>query len=93
MAQNEMKAKPALPERVRSMEGLGVNVALRMLIVFWQRYLIAAAKGEQILLKAKELTAPRSPIRSAIWRAARGWHRCLLVLSSSSECSAKSDTS
>ena len=24
MAQNEMKAKPALPERVRSMEGLGV---------------------------------------------------------------------
>ena len=23
MAQNEMKAKPALPERVRSMEGLG----------------------------------------------------------------------
>ena len=23
-AQNEMKAKPALPERVRSMEGLGV---------------------------------------------------------------------
>ena len=26
MAQNEMKAKPALPERVRSMEGLGVTV-------------------------------------------------------------------
>ena len=26
MAQNEMKAKPALPERVRSMEGLGVVV-------------------------------------------------------------------
>ena len=26
MAQNEMKAKPALPERVRSMEGLGVIV-------------------------------------------------------------------
>ena len=25
MAQNEMKAKPALPERVRSMEGLGVS--------------------------------------------------------------------
>ena len=25
MAQNEMKAKPALPERVRSMEGLGVT--------------------------------------------------------------------
>ena len=24
MAQNEMEAKPALPERVRSMEGLGV---------------------------------------------------------------------
>ena len=24
MAQNEMKAEPALPERVRSMEGLGV---------------------------------------------------------------------
>ena len=24
LAQNEMKAKPALPERVRSMEGLGV---------------------------------------------------------------------
>ena len=23
MSQNEMKAKPALPERVRSMEGLG----------------------------------------------------------------------
>ena len=27
MAQNEMKAKPALPERVRSMEGLGVAVS------------------------------------------------------------------
>ena len=27
MAQNEMKAKPALPERVRSMEGLGINLA------------------------------------------------------------------
>ena len=26
MAQNEMKAKPALPERVRSMEGLGLTV-------------------------------------------------------------------
>ena len=26
MAQNEMKAKPALPERVRSMEGLGVRL-------------------------------------------------------------------
>ena len=26
MAQNEMKAKPALPERVRSMEGLGVGI-------------------------------------------------------------------
>ena len=25
MAQNEMKAKPALPERVRSMEGLGLR--------------------------------------------------------------------
>ena len=25
MAQNEMKAKPALPERVRSMEGLGLS--------------------------------------------------------------------
>ena len=24
MAQNEMKAEPALPERVRSMEGLGM---------------------------------------------------------------------
>ena len=29
MAQNEMKAKPALPERVRSMEGLGVAVRWR----------------------------------------------------------------
>ena len=29
MAQNEMKAKPALPERVRSMEGLGVVVDMR----------------------------------------------------------------
>ena len=29
MAQNEMEAKPALPERVRSMEGLGVNAAQR----------------------------------------------------------------
>ena len=28
MAQNEMKAKPALPERVRSMEGLGVTLLL-----------------------------------------------------------------
>ena len=27
MAQNEMKAKPALLERVRSMEGLGVAVS------------------------------------------------------------------
>ena len=29
MAQNEMKAKPALPERVRSMEGLGVARAVK----------------------------------------------------------------
>ena len=28
MAQNEMKAKPVLPERVRSMEGLGGNLGL-----------------------------------------------------------------
>ena len=27
LAQNEMRAKPALPERVRSMEGLGVAVS------------------------------------------------------------------
>ena len=27
LAQNEMKAKPALPERVRSMEGLGAGGA------------------------------------------------------------------
>ena len=27
LAQNEMKAKPALPERVRSMKGLGVAVS------------------------------------------------------------------
>ena len=27
MAQNEMKAKPALPKRVRSMKGLGVTAA------------------------------------------------------------------
>ena len=31
MAQNEMKAKPALPERVRSMEGLGVGGRRRTL--------------------------------------------------------------
>ena len=31
MAQNEMKAKPALPERVRSMEGLGVWLVERQL--------------------------------------------------------------
>ena len=31
MAQNEMKAKPALPERVRSMEGLGFR-ARRLVI-------------------------------------------------------------
>ena len=29
LAQNEMRAKPALPERVRSMEGLGVMAAVR----------------------------------------------------------------
>ena len=33
MAQNEMKAKPALPERVRSMEGLGVWCLLRLEVV------------------------------------------------------------
>ena len=31
MAQNEMKAKPALPERVRSMEGLGPIVGDRFM--------------------------------------------------------------
>ena len=31
LAQNEMKAKPALPERVRSMEGLGVTRAAPLL--------------------------------------------------------------
>ena len=34
MAQNEMKAKPALPERVRSMEGLGVAERLHAWAVF-----------------------------------------------------------
>ena len=29
MAQNEMRAKPALPERVRSMEGLGIDRELQ----------------------------------------------------------------
>ena len=31
MAQNEMKAEPALPERVRSMEGLGVAACWRFI--------------------------------------------------------------
>ena len=30
MAQNEMRAEPALPERVRSMEGLGVCAVDRL---------------------------------------------------------------
>ena len=34
MAQNEMKAKPALPERVRSMEGLGVGALPEETAVF-----------------------------------------------------------
>ena len=33
MAQNEMRAKPALPERVRSMEGLGLWCLLRLKVV------------------------------------------------------------
>ena len=36
MAKNEMKAKPALPERVRSMEGLGVAVCWRFLGSGWR---------------------------------------------------------
>ena len=36
MAQNEMKAKPALPERVRSMEGLGVAVCWRFIGSGWR---------------------------------------------------------
>ena len=34
MAQNEMMAKPALPERVRSMEGLCVLANENMILVF-----------------------------------------------------------
>ena len=34
MAQNEMRAKPALPERVRSMEGLGVEATVIRTCVF-----------------------------------------------------------
>ena len=41
MAQNEMRAKPALPERVRSMEGLGGCVLLRA------RILLAPMMGER----------------------------------------------
>ena len=34
MAQNEMKAKPVLPERVRSMEGLGVSLLFILSVPF-----------------------------------------------------------
>ena len=40
MAQNEMKAKPALPERVRSMEGLGVGC-----LVGYDRYRALDGQG------------------------------------------------
>ena len=36
MAQNEMKAKAALPERVRSMEGLGVTVPAALQVFRFQ---------------------------------------------------------
>ena len=35
LAQNEMKAKPALPERVRSMEGLGLCVEGAAICGLW----------------------------------------------------------
>ena len=46
MAQNEMKAKPAPPERVRSMEGLGVGFAS----VQWLRALPAVPRTLVIVL-------------------------------------------
>ena len=50
MAQNEMKDKPALPERVRSMEGLGVSV--------WNASLACIA-GLQLLLGCQATKALR----------------------------------
>ena len=49
MAQNEMRAKPALPVRVRSMEGLGTSASLRCSSVL---------DGQDALAKALPRTCP-----------------------------------
>ena len=51
LAQNEMKAKPALPERVRSMEGLALTVpVLRITKAVFQAPLQALAPAKFGLL-------------------------------------------
>ena len=57
MAQNEMKAKPALPERVRSMEGLGVGFAK----VTIEYFLATAWPTTQALLDGAGRGSPFTP--------------------------------
>ena len=51
MAQNEMKAKPALPERVRSMEGLGRTRHIELCCggQSSERFIASGGKGDPLL--------------------------------------------
>ena len=59
LAQNEMKAKPALPERVRSMEGLGV---IRVVSNFYQpKGLFSKSAKPLIAVPIKHRIGPTTP--------------------------------
>ena len=68
MAQNEMKAKPALPERVRSMEGLGVGCGGAALTLPKRGPETAQSRTEGCVFIA--LNSARQ-LRGAVARAAR----------------------
>ena len=83
MAQNEMKAKPALPERVRSMEGLGVTGGRpqkRVILAFCDGFFSSASsvsQGEVLeqmsfrLLACSSEKLLRFAARQLVGRAAR----------------------
>ena len=64
LAKNEMKAKPALPERVRSMEGLGVVLEL---------FKNCAAPDVVFVFRDEPFASQLFQLTEAFCRSACGW--------------------
>ena len=81
LAQNEMKAKPALPERVRSMEGLGVTEVSAHIVHRTSRNGVAVAQwqGCEIRLEGRiwriagRLAYEGRAVPGAIGQRLAGW--------------------